>query len=114
MRIMEKIIKLDSSEILFSEDFGKNGLMNWEPASGSWTVEDGWLTGFIRENAGGMIYSKKNFPEDIMMDFIGRTVPPCGNDLNFTWNTMGWDKEKNDAGIGYIGGIQGGGKVRSV
>ncbi len=29
------------------------------------------------------------------------------NDLNFTWNTMGWDKEKNDAGIGYIGGIQG-------
>lgn len=107
MRIMEKVIEIDSLEILLYEDFEKNGLKNWEPAAGSWAVEDGWLTGLIRENSGGMIYSKESYPGDIMLDFKGRTVPPCANDLNFAWNTMGWDHERNDAGIGYIGGIQG-------
>lgn len=108
LKLIEKSIDDSGSGILFSEPFTEECLAaHWEIASGSWRVEDGWLTGMLRENGGGMIYTKAGFPGDVMIGFTARTVPPCRNDLNFVWNTEGWNKAANDAGVGYIGGLGG-------
>ena len=108
LRLMEKEIDLENSEILYNAPFTDVSLAaDWEACSGEWRLEGGWITGACRENAGGMIYSKAGFPGDILMDFYGRTVPPCAHDLNFTWNAQGWDFAKNDASISYIAGLNG-------
>lgn len=65
------------------------------------------LTGCYRGNGGGLIYSRAPFPGDIILEFTGRMVPPCDNDLNFTFRADGWDYARNDASIGYIGGLNG-------
>jgi len=108
LNVMGKNILLDRSEILYNRPFSEESIAeDWEIASGSWWIEDGWLTGKIKENAGGIIYSKASYPGDIMIDFYGRTVSPCANDLNFVLRAEGWDYKKNDAGISYIAGLQG-------
>ena len=99
---------LDKSEILYDKPFNTESLAaDWEITGGDWWVEDGILNGVYRENGGGLVYSKANYPGNIMLDFFGRTVSPCDNDLNFTWHAAGWDYEHNDAGISYIAGLQG-------
>ena len=74
---------------------------------GEWRAENGVLTGCYRGNGGGLIYSRAPFPGDIILEFTGRMVPPCDNDLNFTFRADGWDYARNDASIGYIGGLNG-------
>ncbi|MEA4889142.1 MAG: hypothetical protein VB070_06735 [Clostridiaceae bacterium] len=106
--IMGKRILANQSQILYDRPFSRESLNeDWAVADGEWWIEDGWLTGRIYENRGGFIYTKNNYAGDIMLDFYGRTVPPCNNDLNFTWHSQGWDKCQNDAGIGYIAGLNG-------
>ena len=108
LNIMGKEIILDKSKILYDRPFSEQSINeDWEVATGEWWLEKDWLTGRFYGNGGGYIYSKGNFQGDIMIDFFGRTVPPCENDLNFTWHTEGWDFMANDAGKGYIAGIQG-------
>lgn len=99
---------LEKSKILYDKPFSEDSLhSDWEITGGEWWVEDGVLNGRFRGNGGGLIYSKENYPGDIMLDFYGRTVAPCNNDLNFTWCAAGWDYERNDADISYIAGLQG-------
>lgn len=106
--IMGKKILLDKSEILYNRPFSDDSIKeDWDIATGEWRVENGWLAGKNIINGGGIIYSKNTYPGDIMLDFYGRTVPPCNHDLNFTWCSEGWDYSKNDAGISYIAGIEG-------
>ncbi len=106
--IMGKRILADQSQILYDRPFSRESMNeDWAVAAGEWWIEDGWLTGRIYENSGGFIYTRNNYAGDIILDFYGRTVPPCNNDMNFTWHAQGWDKNKNDAGIGYIAGING-------
>lgn len=108
MDIMGKKILLDKSELLYDKPFSAGNLNeDWDIATGEWWVDDGWLTGRIRENGGGLIYSRNNYTSDILLDFSGRMVPPCTNDLNFIWHAQGWDFKNNDSGIGYIAGIKG-------
>ncbi|WP_195543227.1 LamG domain-containing protein [Massiliimalia timonensis] len=110
LKVMEKEIDLAASPILLEDDFSNPFLSeNWdlEHSTGEWWVEDGWLTGRHRGNSGGLLYSKKGYPGNVLLDFEARTVPPCDNDLNFTWCSEGWDYHANDAGIGYIAGLNG-------
>ncbi len=98
----------ESSEILFEDPFTERSLAeNWEITGGEWKAENGVLTGFTRENGGALIYSRRQFPGDVMLDFYGTMVPPCRNDLNFCWRSKGWDFGKNDAAEGYIAGVGG-------
>lgn len=95
-------------ELLFADDFPTGPIDDrWEITGGEWTAEDGVLTGVFRGNGGGLIYSLKQYPGDIMLDYYGRMVSPCDNDLNFSFRADGWDFENNDAHIGYIGGLNG-------
>ena len=108
LQITEKQIDLARSEVLYNRPFTNASLQNdWEITGGQWSVENGWLTGFYAENAGGLVYTRQSFPGDILLDFMGRTIVPCNNDLNFSFCTEGWNSEANDAGRGYIAGIGG-------
>lgn len=106
LNLMKKTIDLTKSTLLFEDDFAQ-GLQNWNIASGNWTCENSTLIGNNLDNSGGMIYAKPEFHTNVLLDFTGKMLPPCNNDLNFTWNTEGWLTEKNDAGIGYIAGLNG-------
>ena len=104
----QKTIDLDLCPVVYDRPFAQKTLWeDFEAPSGTWTVEDGWLTGLHRENSGGMLYSRKSWDFDLIMEFDARSVPPCGNDLNFVLKTSGWDAEHHDAGPGYIFGLGG-------
>ena len=106
--VNNNILLLEKSKILYDRPFSQQSLHeDWEATGGEWWVENGVLSGKYRENAGGLIYSKQSYPGNIMLDFYGRTVAPCNNDLNFTWCSAGWNYANNDAGISYIAGLQG-------
>ena len=97
-----------AGELLFEDDFPTGGLGDrWEVSGGEWQARDGVLTGRFRGNGGGLIYSRAAFPGDIMLDFTGRMLSPCDNDLNFTFRADCWDYANNDAHIGYVGGLNG-------
>ncbi len=99
---------ISEGELLFADDFPTGDISDrWEISGGEWEAKDGILTGRFRGNGGGLIYSRDQFPGDIMLDFYGTMLAPCDNDLNFTFRADGWDYAKNDASIGYIGGLNG-------
>lgn len=106
LNLMKKTIDLTKSTLLFEDNF-ENGLEHWDIASGNWEYSNKMLVGKNLDNSGGMIYAKKNFHTNVLLDFVGKMISPCCNDLNFTWNTEGWLPEKGDAGIGYIAGLNG-------
>ena len=106
--LLEKEIDLQKSKILYEDDFSETNLSkNWEIGRGEWYVNEGWLEGSYPENGGGLIYSKKSFDCNVLMDFEARTVPPSNHDLNFSWSSEGWNTKANDAGTGYIAGLGG-------
>lgn len=95
-------------ELLFADHFPTGPIDDrWEVSGGEWKAENGVLYGTFRGNGGGLIYSRQQFPGDIMLDYYGTMISPCDNDLNFTFRAGGWDYENNDASIGYIGGLNG-------
>ena len=99
---------VEPGELLFHDDFTDKDLTkNWEITGGEWTCGDGVCTGIYRENAGGLIYTHRQFPGDIMLDFYGTIIPPCNNDLNFAFRARGWDYQVGDADVSYIGGLNG-------
>ena len=100
--------RIEPGELLFKDDFSDPDLTkNWEVSGGKWTSGDGTCLGVYRENGGGLIYTHAQFEGDIMLDFYGTIIPPCNNDLNFSFRARGWDYEKNDADVGYIAGLNG-------
>lgn len=106
--LMKTAVYPEKSDILFEDNFESGDISrNWEISGGEWSIKDGRLEGRYRENGGGLIYSWRGFEGDIMLDFYGEIIPPCENDLNFSFRARGWDYEKNDADIGYIGGLNG-------
>lgn len=106
-------VEVKQGELLFQEDFSEGWQDRWEISGGEWHAKDGILDGLFRGNAGGLIYSNEQIPGDIIMDFYGRMVSPCNNDLNFAFRAKGWDYEKGDADVSYIAGLNGWWKNRA-
>lgn len=99
---------IECGELMMRDDFTDTDIQKrWEISGGDWLARDGRLYGCIRRDGGGLIYSRQQFYGNILLDFYGRLIPPCANDLNFTFRADGWDYEHNDASIGYIGGLNG-------
>lgn len=95
-------------ELLFRDDFTDPDLTkNWEITGGEWTSGGGTCVGVYRENGGGLIYTHRQFDGDVMLDFLGTIIPPCHNDLNWSFRTRGWDYAAHDADAGYIAGLNG-------
>lgn len=82
----------EKSLMLYDRPIDSHTLEDFEVASGEWEASnDGWLTGQIRKNGGGILYSRQSYPGDIVLEFDAMAVPPCDNDLNFVWKASGWD-----------------------
>ena len=108
LRIKQKDIFPEKSELLYELIPKMSVLKNdFEIAGGEWSVENDKIVSFTDRDNGGLIYSKKHYCGDILLDFYGRTVPPYNNDLNFTFCSNGWDYENDCPKEGYIGGLQG-------
>lgn len=98
---------VEPGELLFHDDFTDPDMeKRWEIGAGDWSCKDGVLKGSYR-GEGGLIYTYEQFPGDVMLDYYGKLIPPCTNDLNFTFRAEGWDYEKNTVLPGYIGGLNG-------
>ncbi len=100
--------KMEPGELLFHDGFTDPDISKrWEVTGGDWKCGNGICTGVYRENGGGLIYTLKQFPGDVMLDFYGTILAPCNNDLNFSYRARGWDYKNNDADVGYISGLNG-------
>ena len=108
LRIKRIDIIEEKSKLLYAPEFTEKVLREeFEISAGEWSVENGYLVGFIEEDGGGLIYSNKSFLGDVLLDFYAKTVEPYDNDLNFSFCAAGWDYERNLPLAGYIGGLQG-------
>lgn len=108
MILMNKRLLPESSKILLELPLTQPGdLEHFEIASGNWFITPDGLVGEYPQNGGGMLYSKLDAPGDIMMGFYGEMLAPSDHDLNFVFCSEGYNAPKQDAGAGYIGGING-------
>lgn len=108
LHIKQKQIDLNKSPILYARRFDAEVLAeDFEVSGGQWVAKDGWFIGETKRDGAGILYSRASYEGDILLDFVAETVPPCANDLNFTWKASGWDYEKGDAEKGYVGGLGG-------
>lgn len=99
---------VEEGELLFSDDFPTGPIEDrWIVTTGKWEAKDGVLTGESRTNLGDHIYTREQFPGDIILDFYGTMIPPCDNDLNFVFRTDGLYYEKGEEFTGYVGGLNG-------
>ena len=99
---------IEEGELLFADDFPTGSIDDrWDVTGGKWEAKDGILTGESPTNLGDLIYTYKQYPGDIILDFYGTMIPPCDNDLNFAFRADGLDKKKGDGFTGYIGGLNG-------
>ena len=70
IHLLNKNVYPDKSELLLSLPFSTaSDLEQLELASGSWGIENGALVGRFRGNGGGICYTRKSFPGDILIDF---------------------------------------------
>jgi hypothetical protein len=109
----DKEIDIFSSPILFDQTINEDNFKDlFDIYNSSWTVEDGWLTGHNPDESAGMAILKKDFPGNVLLHFLARTVKPSTHDINFMWNGE-WDSVLNSCGNAYIGSLCGWYSVRA-
>jgi len=107
LKIMHKRIDFDASPVLYDRAFsGESFFEDWEVRNGEWRYEEGAFWGKNPLPAPGVIFSRRAFPGNVMIDFYAQTVLPSTRDINVMWN-MSWDETKNQRGVSYVAGLQG-------
>ncbi len=105
--LMRKQIDLAASPILYDRPLSIFSFCeDWEVRNARWQFEDNALVGKNPEPAPGVIFSKKAFPGNVLVDFYAQTVLPSTHDIDVMWN-MSWDEASNTRGAAYVAGIQG-------
>ncbi len=104
--LLGKKIIVDNCEVVFEYRGEQNWQDYFDVKSGNWRYEDGALIGKELENKGGILYTKKEFPYDIMMTFKVSTVLPATRDLNAVWCSH-WDNNTDYLGNSYVCGLNG-------
>ena len=106
IRLLGKRIITEKSEVLMSYTPDENWRDFWEPKTGKWTCENGYLVGEEKGNLGGIILSKQSFDGNIMFSFDISAVPPATRDLNAVFCAH-WDDTKDYLGDSYVCGVNG-------
>lgn len=107
LNVIHNVIELNQSVIKYDKAFTIESLReDWTVKSGQWTVKDGWLMGESDKGSGGMIFSKDEYPHDLVMEFTAAIVEPATHDLDFMWHAA-WDDQAQIRNSGYVVGING-------
>ena len=107
MDLIGKRICPEDLEVLYCEPFSDATLArDFDIRSGEWSVQDGWLTGKNPLNSPGMVISRAEYLEDVMLEFRARTVLPSTRDINVMWNGS-WDFDTNTRDVAYVAGLEG-------
>ncbi len=105
--ITRKRIDLDASPILYDKPIGMFMFVNdWEVRNAHWSYENDALIGKNDKPEPGVIFNRKPFPGNVLVDFYAQTILPSTHDINVMWN-MSWDDAANQRGAAYVAGVQG-------
>ena len=105
--IMRKRIDVDASPILYNRPLSQESFQeDWEVRNARWHYQDGAFWGENPEPAPGVIFSRRAFPGDVMVEFYAQTVLPSTHDIDVMWN-MSWDESRNQRGVSYVAGMMG-------
>ena len=84
LNVIHHVIDLDQSVVVYDKAFTKESFdEDWVIKSGHWSVKDGFLLGECDPGSGGMVFSRKEYPHDIVMEFTASIVSPSTHDLDF-------------------------------
>ena len=73
LRIKKIDIILEKSELIYSIKFTKEQFeKDFDISNGSWEVDGDYLVGYMVEDGGGLIYSKKHYLGDVLLDFYAK------------------------------------------
>ena len=101
-----KKVLLDKSPIVMSYKPGDDWLEHWDPKTGEWRCEDGYLIGAERQSTAALLISKREFSDSMMLSFTVQAVPPATRDLNAFYFAK-WNDERNFLGESYVCGLNG-------
>ncbi len=105
--IMRKRIDLEKSPVLYNRPITEESFReDWEVRSADWRCADGSLWGTNPNPGPGVIFSRRSFPGNVLVECRARTVLPSTHDIDVMWN-MTWDEERSQRGVAYVAGIQG-------
>lgn len=107
LRLVGFDVDIKNSPILLSVDeFDEKTLgEHFSVKSGVWTAEDGWAVGKNPEMCPGMIVSKADFKDNVMLTITAKTVEPSTHDINIMVNGE-WDDTENKRGMAYVAGLE--------
>jgi hypothetical protein len=107
LNLLHCSVDLNRSDLKYDKAFTEESLKeDWSVKSGYWKTEDGKLFGESDSSGGGMIFSKAEYPHDLVMEFTASLAEPSTHDLDFMWHAT-WDEEKRIRNAGYVVGING-------
>ncbi len=106
--IMRKRIDLEASPILYYNRpvTEWNFHEDWEVRNADWSYKEGAFWGKNPQAGPGVMFSRRAFPGNVMVDFYAQTVLPSTHDIDVMWN-MTWDEERNERGVSYVAGVMG-------
>lgn len=105
--ITRKRIDLAASPVLYDRPITLFSFVeDWEVRNASWRYEDDALIGKNDKPEPGVIFTKRGFPGNVLVDFYGQTVLPSTHDINVMWN-LTWDETQHQRGAAYVAGVQG-------
>lgn len=106
IKLLGKKILMDQSPVLFSYQPDESWRDFWEPKSGTWSYENGYLIGEEKGNFGGILFSKEAFEGDVLFSFTIGTVLPATRDVNAVFCAK-WDETTDYLGDSYVCGLNG-------
>ena len=84
--LLHKRIDIDASPVLYEKPFTPESLAaDWEICGGEWHCEDGALLG-RHPGPFAFLFSRADFPGNVLLDFHAATVAPSTHDIDVFWN----------------------------
>ncbi len=104
--LLRKKILADQSPVLLDYQPDEHWQEHFMVMDGTWEEQDGWLIGTQPERKGGILFSRQQFEEDVMLSFTAATVLPATRDVNAVFCAE-WNDEINRMGNAYVCGLNG-------
>ena len=104
--LLNKEIIIDKCERVFYAAPGDDWQEHFMVMRGSWEKDGDRLVGAFRENRGGILFTRKSYPDGYMMRCKMGTVLPATRDVNCIFCGH-WIEDTNKLGPAYVCGLNG-------